>query len=281
MKALHILFLLIFLLISVSFQQSYGESVRTATTPVIISAQPLQRIPNGILLTLHSTLQAAEGELITTVGLDGKTVTPYLWQQRKAGEIYFVTHESGIHYQFLAQQKVFDFEPIATDIRVGVLSVTATNITQNVQQAAVFSMWRTDSQVQDINQGLLLDPNPALQVARVPYEKIWNPRWNWFFHEQGFMRDQLIMYFSVSDGTWDRQNWVRQQDVVPYQDLQAHSLIGFRRFSTKLDSGKLAALQFYIPYLPVEFEHYQDFAQLIHPVESKPSDQQAPQKRTQ
>jgi hypothetical protein len=235
-----------------------------ARSPWAADASPSQ-IPNGMLLTPASTLQAAEGELRVLVGQQESPLTPDLWQSLTAGEVQFATVERGVQYQFHARQILPAIPSLATEVRVGVLSVTAANPTQKPQTAAVLIHWRQEIGTGPASPpGFLLSTDPSQLLRRLPYERTWNPAWSWFFYRNALLRDRVILYYAPPAPGWEQRNRLREHRL-PYRELLPSSVIGGSQFTAQIEPGQQAGLNVYVPFLPVDIDHYQEFVSIIRP----------------
>lgn len=245
------------------------------------TAESPPHIPNGMVLTPYTTLRAADGELIISIGKQQRPVVPFQWRFMGAGIIEYVTVEQGIQYQFTVQQQDLLISGSSEPMRAGVLSVTAANITKNEQTAAVWMEWRHEPKRSLFGtHGFLLESDREAKTPTIPYSSPWDAKWTWFFYGNAFMRDDRMIYYLLPQENWKEESWVRRPMPI-YKDLTHQSPLGTKLYTLQLSTSLEAGLEIWIPFYPLPLDRLNDFANVIHPGESRPADPQEPQRKTQ
>ncbi|MEW6234927.1 MAG: hypothetical protein AB1656_06030 [Candidatus Omnitrophota bacterium] len=212
------------------------------------------KLPTGPVLTPHSALRAAQGELLVFIEDPPRRVVPIVWQSEAAGEISFATAEGGCHYFFTVSQRQIS---AATDFaKAGILAVTASNPAANNAQAVVWTAWRPSPADRDESReafGFSLDTDRNAQIQGLPNPFSWNPQAVWYFQQDAFMNNGETIYRIQCAPPWKRETWARRP-TLPYNDLVPGNIIGYARFNVSLKSGVSSAFQICVPFQPLPMQ---------------------------
>jgi len=211
-------------------------------------------LPGRMLLTPDSCLRGAEGELMPWVGNPPSRITPPAWQSSSAGIIEFATLQDGCRYHLSISQTQINAG--TETLAVGILDVTAVNLTPTDLTSTVWISWRQASlQWPSLGgwRGFLVNPNPAFHPSSLSSENPWNPAWTWYFRDQAFVRNQEIVYWVPLFLGWDMETTVRLSEL-PYRDVMPETPVGFSRFTSKLRPNARLTLRVWVPYKPIPLE---------------------------
>jgi len=240
-----IFFALIFLSLS-----SYAAENRTAAP----------RVPFGAVLTPHSALREAQGELLVFIEDPPRRAVPFVWQSGAAGEISFATSEGGCHYFFTVSQCRIGS---ATDAaKVGILAVTASNPSGGNAQAIVWTAWRPAPAERDESLeafGFSLETDRNAKIQRIPDPFSWNPQAVWYFQQDAFMNNGEAIYRMQCASPWKWETWARRP-TLPYSDLVPGEAIGYARFNAALKPGATAAFHICAPFQPLALQEWRRLA---------------------
>lgn len=213
-------------------------------------ANPIRKVPSSVLLTADGTMRVAEGELVLFCGDPPVKISPFMLHVPAAGTIAFSTTEAGCRYYFsTAQKKVGSATTVS---KVGILSVTLTNLASPKTMPAFWVAWRPN-RLEPIASshsfGFTLEQNPFPSSPWIPDPFNWDHQATWYFHDHTFIQDGKVIYEVKIDESWESDSWVRRI-TLPYNDLKKGQLIGFSRFQTELAKGESSFLQVKVPFQP-------------------------------
>ncbi len=220
------------------------------TVPSFLTAveNPERTIPDGVVLTPESTLRAAEGELVLSLGIPPRFLIPLVWHNTVAGEIEFVTRENGCTYRFSVSSISSPQLPEANPI--GILSVTVENTANGENQAVVWTSWRYALKKKESFQGIVFNNQPSVSPQFVPYAETWDFSWSLFFENRAFIRDQSIVYMTSEAEQWEKEIWARRISF-PYKDMNQTEPMGYQQFTVTLAKGGKASFRVFVPFRPV------------------------------
>ncbi|RJP18211.1 MAG: hypothetical protein C4527_29345 [Candidatus Omnitrophota bacterium] len=225
--------------------------------------KPDRKIIDGVILTPHSTVRGAEGELNVHIGDPPRTIRPLVWENPEAGIIQFATTENNCSFQFRVSQ--VEIRDLSATSKAGILSVTAMN-TGNAEAAAViWTAWTNTADGMESPKafhGVRLETPVNSALRMIPYQSQWNVANALYFKNRAFFRDRSMLYFSSAPSDWDTETWARRVSI-PYHEFTPSESIGFQRNSITLARGKTAWLRVYVPFDPVPASSFESFETIV------------------
>lgn len=216
------------------FPAEISSSTRLLSTEMVVAS--------------NAAFRAAEGELVVSIGDPPLNIIPFTWHSPAPGVIACATDAKKCRFDLAYRQNTI--RDATATCKVGILDVTVVNRGNAKVPISVWISWRHVYSYPQNPLGFSLGNEGEYSLEPVEDDKKWNPMQTWYFLEEGFIRENEIVYWvSLSNG-WERKTWARLPET-PYHDLTDRDPLGFIRFQREMEPKGVAVIQILVPHRPL------------------------------
>lgn len=211
------------------------------------------RIPGVPSFTPHHSIRVSEGEVLLFWGENRNPVHPEIWKSTRQGGVEFTVNNNSaaLSFAIASTEQRSASMPLAGVI----VNCTASSLTNQPANAAVWLAWRYQPSNQKQNHGMALFTTPQASIEWKEIADSWDETLTWWFQSNAFHRGQSVLYWIDDSTGWEVEQFVKDTQP-PYRSVEKQSILGWTKLNANVTENKPVSFQLFIPYKPVPVSAY-------------------------